>query len=67
MKAHVICCNDMVQAVVLGDEAKANEHMKKLVKKDWLKYKDVSHYTNYEQYWGYNHWHITTVNAVLIK
>jgi hypothetical protein len=67
MKAHVICCNDSVKAVVLGDEEKAKEHMEKLAKKCWGNNQYIHHYDDYAEYRKYNIWHITTVNAVLMN
>jgi hypothetical protein len=67
MKAHVICCNDSVKAVVLGDEEKAKEHMEDLSKGYYKKYGPRYWYSSYKQYLQQNKWHIHTVDAVLMN
>ena len=52
MKAHVICCNDSVEHVVIGDESFANELM------DQLK---LASYNSDR----YKYWHIHTVNLTV--
>jgi len=60
MKAHVICCNDMLVFAVIGDEDKAQQKLEEL----YITHRDS--YTssfNRDVYDDSHYWHIQTVEA----
>ncbi len=61
MKAHVICCNDSVEAVFLGDEKDAEDILEKCAKENYEKY---FRHDSYEYYRDTFYWHLHTVNLI---
>ncbi len=61
MKAHVICCNDGVVGVFLGDEKDAEDILEKYAKEDREKH---FRHDSYEDYRGSFYWHLHTVNLI---
>ena len=65
MLAHVICCNDSVEAVSLATrEETAKEQMYELARESWEKIKTNSPYDNYLEYREVFYWHIHTVEVL---
>lgn len=60
MKAHVICCNDSVRYVIIGDESKAENKLEEL----YINHRD-SYTSDYNRhlYDDSHFWHIHTVEA----
>lgn len=61
MDAHVICCNDSVEFVVLNDEAKAKTKLEELRTDYYARHK--WHFKNEAEYRIRCYWHIHTVKA----
>ena len=61
MKAHVICCNDSVQHVVIGSEEQAEKKRKEL-KKSYFK-RNKHNFNSAEEYALQCFWHIHTVHC----
>ncbi len=61
MKAHVICCNDSVKFVVIGDEADAEHKLEELASEEFEKQADDD--MTYAEYRVIRFWHIHTVDA----
>ncbi len=60
--AHVICCNDSVEYVVVDDEAAAEIKKDELSKRDYdTRYKWT--YPTYEEYKHTLYWHIHSVGC----
>lgn len=60
--AHVICCNDMVVHVHLGDEAAANNLKEQLARADFER--NVFHYDkDYAKYRSRCYWHVHDVGV----
>lgn len=72
MKAHVICCNDSVEFVVLYDEEKAKAKLEQLARNDFNRQPygwtiGTSHIGTDAEWKAYRHrcyWHIHTVEVV---
>lgn len=63
-KAHVVCCNDAVVAVVLGTEAQADLAMEQFVVEDYQRSR--WHFNNSSvEYLNRCYWHIHTVGLVI--
>lgn len=58
--AHVICCNDSVEAVVIGSELKANLECGRLEKKYYKKHPKLKTNGNYPLLY----WHVHTVELI---
>ena len=63
MKAHVICCNDSVEFVVVGSSMDAEDKMDVLSAQHRAKYFDNYYVT--EEYKDIHFWHIHTVDVIL--
>ena len=61
MKAHVICCNDKVESVFLGDEKDAEDILEKCAK---TAYEESHGYHSYEYYIDIFYWHLHTVDLI---
>lgn len=60
--AHVICCNDSVEAVVLDDEAKAAAQLEILRQAYYARNKGTWH--NEQHYRDVCYWHIHSVSVL---
>lgn len=60
-KAHVICCNDSTELVVLNDIEKAKLEMEN-AKKDYFE-RNKHRFKDYKEYDHICFWHIHTVNV----
>lgn len=59
MTAYVICCNDLIEAVVLDDGKYVNERLDELAKKDYEKIKYIhGFFISYTEYINACYWHI---------
>jgi hypothetical protein len=61
-EAHVICCNDMLLAIVIGDEGRAKDELEQLREIDYERNKFK--FSSEEEYLSRLYWHIHTVRAV---
>ena len=60
-EAHVICCNDNVESVFLGDEKDAEDILEKRAK---TAYEESFGYHSYEDYRDIFYWHLHTVDLI---
>lgn len=68
MIAHVICCNDAIEAVVLDDEDRAKQVLATLKEAYWERHKE-----SFQESWGHKdprrnyearcYWHIHSVDV----
>ncbi len=63
MKAHVICCNDGIEFVVIDDKEKAKEKLAEL--RDAYYERNKFAFENQEAYKSQCYWHIYTVKMYL--
>jgi len=63
MKAHVICCNDNVESVFLGDEKDAEKALEKCAKTAYASERSFG-YNSREDYTDIFYWHLHTVDLI---
>lgn len=63
MKAHVVCCNDSIEAVVIDDINKAIMHKQALSAKHAKHWNDCDD-DNLTEYYNKYFWHIHTVDVL---
>jgi hypothetical protein len=61
MQAHIVCCNDSTEFVVLGGEKKANDKLKSLRKEHYEKNKWS--FPDFKEYKQRCYWHLHDVEA----
>lgn len=62
MKVHVICSNDSIESVFLGDEKDAKEVLEEHAKADYVK---SCGSISYEEYRSIYYWHLHTVDLLI--